>query len=54
MDIRKLNEDQMYEYLKSLDNDERALVNEEINNNLDEYSGDELYFFQFFLMLWRE
>lgn len=48
MDIRKLNEDQMYEYLKSLDNDERDLVNEEINNNLDEYSGDELYFLSIF------
>lgn len=48
MDIRELKEDQMYEYLKSLDNDEKEEVIKKIYDNLDDYSCGDLNFLQIF------
>lgn len=48
MDITKLNEQELYEYLKSLDEDRQMEVIEEINSNLHKYTKDDLSFLQSF------
>jgi len=48
MDIKKIKEGQMYEYFKSLDDEKQASIIEEVYNNLDEYSIEDLNFLSIF------
>lgn len=45
VDIRKLKENQMYEYFKSLSLEKQAEALEEIMNNIDDYK-DDIYFIE--------